>query len=68
MTDSRPTLLAIDDEPGMLALVEKFACDMNFRVLCHRDGRHKKFRLPDRRYLVSECASCQAEFAQAEAS
>jgi two-component system, NtrC family, response regulator HydG len=39
VTDSRPTLLAIDDEPGMLALVEKFACDMNFRVLCHSEGR-----------------------------
>jgi two-component system response regulator HydG len=39
VTDSRPTLLAIDDEPGMLALVEKFAGDMNFRVLCHREGR-----------------------------
>jgi DNA-binding NtrC family response regulator len=39
VTDSRPTLLAIDDEPGMLALVEKFAFDMNFRVLCHSEGR-----------------------------
>ena len=39
MTDSRPTLLAIHDEPGMLALVEEFACDMNFRVLCHSEGR-----------------------------
>jgi hypothetical protein len=32
VTDSRPTLLAIDDEPGMLALVEKFACDITLLV------------------------------------
>jgi DNA-binding NtrC family response regulator len=38
VTGSGPTLLAIDDEPGMLALVEKLACHMNFRVLCHSEG------------------------------
>jgi DNA-binding NtrC family response regulator len=39
VTESRPTLLAIDDEPELLAPVVKFACEMNFRVLCHGEGR-----------------------------
>jgi DNA-binding NtrC family response regulator len=39
MTGSRPTLLAIDDEPGMLALVERFARDLDFNVVCHGGGR-----------------------------
>jgi two-component system response regulator HydG len=38
VTESRPTLLAIDDEPGMLALVERFARDMDIRVVCHGEG------------------------------
>lgn len=38
MTDNRPTLLAIDDEPGMLALVERFAGGLNFKVVCHTEG------------------------------
>ncbi len=38
MTDRRATLLAIDDEPGMLALVERFARDLDFHVVCHSAG------------------------------
>ena len=38
MNDRRPTLLAIDDEPGMLALVEQFANGLNFNVVCHTEG------------------------------
>lgn len=34
----RPTLLAIDDEPGILALVERFARGMEFNVVCHGGG------------------------------
>lgn len=30
-----PTLLAIDDEPGILAVVERFARSMDFNVVCH---------------------------------
>jgi two-component system response regulator HydG len=39
VTQNRPTLLAIDDEPGMLALVERFARGLNFNVVCHPEGR-----------------------------
>ena len=34
-----PTLLAIDDEPGVLAVVERFARGLNFNVVCLSDGR-----------------------------
>jgi DNA-binding NtrC family response regulator len=34
----RPLLLAVDDEPGMLALVERFAQGLGFDVLCHSAG------------------------------
>src|SRR5262245_25424589 len=30
-----PTLLVIDDEPGMLALMERFARSLKFNVVCH---------------------------------
>jgi DNA-binding NtrC family response regulator len=39
VTESRPTLLAIDDEPELLAPVVKFAREMNFRVLSHGEAR-----------------------------
>ena len=39
MTAVQPTLLAIDDEPGMLALVERFARSLQFTVVCHSGGR-----------------------------
>jgi len=39
VSENRPTLLAIDDEPGMLALVERFARGLNFNVICHPEGR-----------------------------
>jgi two-component system, NtrC family, response regulator HydG len=38
VNERRPTLLAIDDEPGMLALVEQFANGLNFNVVCHTEG------------------------------
>jgi DNA-binding NtrC family response regulator len=38
VNEHRPTMLAIDDEPGMLALVEKFARGLNFDVVCHTEG------------------------------
>ncbi len=37
MNSLGPTLLAIDDEPGILALVERFARTLQFNVVCH-DG------------------------------
>jgi DNA-binding NtrC family response regulator len=39
MADARPTLLVIDDEPGILALVERFATGLGFNVVCHTGGR-----------------------------
>jgi DNA-binding NtrC family response regulator len=39
VSETRPTLLAIDDEPGMLALVERFARGLRFNVVCHSGGR-----------------------------
>jgi DNA-binding NtrC family response regulator len=39
MSHPRPTLLAIDDEPGMLALVERFARALDFNVVCHGGGQ-----------------------------
>ena len=30
-----PTLLVIDDEPGMLTLIERFARGLSFNVVCH---------------------------------
>jgi DNA-binding NtrC family response regulator len=39
MSENRPTLLAIDDEPGMLALVDRFVTGLNFKVVCHTEGR-----------------------------
>lgn len=39
VTRPHPTLFAIDDEPGMLALVERFARSLHFNVVCHSGGR-----------------------------
>ena len=46
MVDHRPTLLAIDDEPGMLALVERFARGLAFNVVCHHGGRGALEHIP----------------------
>ena len=42
----RPTLLAIDDEPGMLALVERFARGLHFNVICHQGGKSALEHIP----------------------
>jgi DNA-binding NtrC family response regulator len=39
MTPPRPTLLAIDDEPGVLAEIDRFATSLHFNVVCHAGGR-----------------------------
>ncbi|HVT48625.1 MAG TPA: sigma-54 dependent transcriptional regulator [Vicinamibacterales bacterium] len=46
MIDAQPTLLAIDDEPGMLALVERFARGLDFRVISHHGGRSALEHIP----------------------
>jgi DNA-binding NtrC family response regulator len=39
MSESKRTLLVIDDEPGILALIERFATGLRFSVVCHTGGR-----------------------------
>jgi two-component system, NtrC family, response regulator HydG len=39
MLDRRPRLLVIDDEPGVLALIQRFAEGEDFEVITHRGGR-----------------------------
>jgi DNA-binding NtrC family response regulator len=46
MNDHRPTLLAIDDEPGMLALIERFAGGLDFDVISHHGGRSALEHIP----------------------
>lgn len=46
MITDRPTLLAIDDEPAVLALVERFARSLNFNVVCHSGGRDGLHHVP----------------------
>jgi DNA-binding NtrC family response regulator len=38
VNENRATLLVIDDEPGMLSLVERFAARLNFTVVSHLGG------------------------------
>ena len=38
MSGRRPSLLVIDDEPGMLALIERFARQSGFDVVVHTSG------------------------------
>jgi DNA-binding NtrC family response regulator len=37
--ETRPTLLVIDDEPGVIALVTRFVGERGFDVVAHRGGR-----------------------------
>ncbi len=46
MSEIRPTLLVIDDEPGMLALVERFARGLHFNVICHHGGKSAIEHIP----------------------
>jgi DNA-binding NtrC family response regulator len=39
MADRRPRLLVVDDEPGMRALVQRYAEGDNFEVIAHPGGR-----------------------------
>jgi DNA-binding NtrC family response regulator len=47
MIGSPPTLMAIDDEPGILALVERFARSLEFNVVCHGRGHPALADIPD---------------------
>ncbi len=49
MSEVHPTLLVIDDEPGMLALVERFAHGLGFNVVCHHGGRGALDHIPEAR-------------------
>jgi DNA-binding NtrC family response regulator len=39
MADSKPVLLVVDDEPGIIAVVERFAVGKGFTVISRTDGR-----------------------------
>ena len=47
MIGSLPTLMAIDDEPGILVLVERLATGLEFNVVCHGGGRPALADIPD---------------------
>lgn len=46
MKPDTPVLLAVDDEPGMLALIERFARTVGFEVRTHTSARLALERLP----------------------
>jgi DNA-binding NtrC family response regulator len=46
MADSKPVLLVVDDEPGIIALVERFAAGKGFTVISRTDGRGIVAELP----------------------
>ncbi|MBZ5556190.1 MAG: sigma-54 dependent transcriptional regulator [Acidobacteriia bacterium] len=46
MADTRPTLLVVDDEPGIIAMVERFARIQGFDVIAHAGGRQLVAELP----------------------
>ena len=46
MPDTSPRLLVVDDEPGVLALVERFAQREGFEVIARAGGRELLAELP----------------------
>jgi DNA-binding NtrC family response regulator len=53
MSGTRPVLLVVDDEPGIIAMVERFARSQGFDVIARADGRH----------IVSELATLRPDAA-----
>ena len=47
MLDRRPRLLVIDDEPSVLAVIQRFAEGEDFEVVTHRGGHELLTELPD---------------------
>jgi len=46
MADTHPVLLVIDDEPGVVAMVERFARGQRFEVIGRAGGRQMLTELP----------------------
>ncbi len=46
MPDTRPVLLVVDDEPGIVALIEEFARNQGFEVITRSGGRQVITELP----------------------
>ena len=46
MADTDPVLLVVDDEPGIIAVVERFARAQGFHVIARSDGREIVAELP----------------------
>jgi len=46
MSDFRPSLLVVDDEPGVMAVLERFARRMDFRVVARPGGHELLGELP----------------------
>src|SRR5262245_60368145 len=46
MAEFHPSLLVVDDEPGVIALLERFAGRMNFQVVARAGGRQLLGELP----------------------
>ena len=55
--DAHATLLAIDDEPDLLAIVAKFACRFGFTVVTPTDARAARAALPG---LKPDAVSCSS--------
>jgi DNA-binding NtrC family response regulator len=53
MSDTRPVLLVVDDEPGIIAMIERFARSHGFDVIARGDGRQ----------IVSELSTLHADVA-----
>src|SRR5712691_2236515 len=46
MADARPVLLVVDDEPGVIAMIDRFAHGQGFDVIARADGRQAIAELP----------------------
>ncbi len=46
MADARPVLLVVDDEPGVIAMIDRFARGQGFDVIARADGRQAIAELP----------------------
>jgi two-component system response regulator HydG len=43
---AEPVLLVVDDEPGVVAMIERFARERGFQVIAHTNGREALAHLP----------------------
>ena len=53
MADAHPLLLVVDDEPGIIAMIDRFARTQGFDVIARNDGRQMIAELPTLRADVA---------------